>query len=100
MRKQEVSKQPKTKQRRSRGSQLGSFGIALLIACGLAGVRRWAPYYLEILELRAIDFRLQARGPIPVGDEVAIASIDEKSVAALGRWPWPRSYLATLISQL
>ncbi len=99
MNKHEVSNQPQ-KNRWRFSSRWASFGIALFIACGLAGVRREAPEYLELLELRAIDFRLQFRGLIPIGDEVVIASIDEKSVTDLGRWPWPRSLLATLISQL
>lgn len=100
MNKQVVSNQPQKKRRRRLGLRWASFGIALFLACGLAGVRREAPYYLELLELRAIDFRLQFRGSIPIGDEVVIAGIDEKSVTELGRWPWPRSRLATLISQL
>src|SRR5258705_13200593 len=99
MNKHEVHNRSQKKRRRF-SSRWASFGIALLIACGLAGVRREAPYYLELLELRAIDFRLQVRGSIPVGDEVVIAGIDEKSVSDLGRWPWPRSRLAMLISQL
>ena len=33
-------------------------------------------------------------------ERVVIAAIDEKSLAALGRWPWPRSLMADLIRKL
>jgi len=81
-------------------SSLILLGITLLLSLSFARMRLWAPYYLEVLELRAIDFRLQVRGPIQAGDEVAIIAIDEKSLREHGRWPWPRSHLATLISQV
>lgn len=81
-------------------TSLSLLGITLLLSFFFAGMRLWAPYYLELLELRAIDFRLQARGPVQAGDEVAIVAVDEKSLRERGRWPWPRSHLATLISQI
>ena len=31
---------------------------------------------------------------------IVIADIDEKSLAKLGRWPWPRNYIAKLVNQL
>jgi hypothetical protein len=77
MNKQVVSKQPQEKRRRRLSSRWASFGIALLLACGLAGVRREAPYYLELLELRASISRRNFRGSITIGDEVVIAGIDE-----------------------
>src|SRR4029077_5192219 len=42
----------------------------------------------------------QFRGRLNVGDHSAIISIDEKSLTELGRWPWPRSRLADLITKL
>src|SRR5262249_33168944 len=36
----------------------------------------------------------------PPGNQVVIVAVDEKSVAALGRWPWPRSILARLVTAL
>ena len=39
-------------------------------------------------------------GPVKPGPEVVIAAIDEKSIDALGRWPWPRKKLAQLVDKL
>lgn len=36
----------------------------------------------------------------PTPDDVVIIRIDDQSIQALGRWPWPRSVHATLIEQL
>lgn len=41
--------------------------------------------------------RLQPRAPHP---DIVIVAIDDKSLAALGRWPWPRSRHAELINRL
>jgi CHASE2 domain-containing sensor protein/signal transduction histidine kinase len=38
--------------------------------------------------------------PQPRPDDVVIISIDDDSIQAIGRWPWPRSVHATLIKQL
>lgn len=38
--------------------------------------------------------------PQPRPDDVVIISIDDDSIQAVGRWPWPRSVHATLIEQL
>ncbi len=38
--------------------------------------------------------------PQPRPNDVVIISIDDDSIQALGRWPWPRSVHATLINQI
>ncbi len=38
--------------------------------------------------------------PAPLADDVAIVAIDRKSLAALGRWPWPRAAHAEVIRKL
>ncbi len=58
----------------------------------------WKPDILEIAESHLIDIRFVNRGEISPGPETVIVAIDEKSVDALGQWPWPRSILATLLT--
>jgi adenylate cyclase len=55
---------------------------------------------LEAIELKILDTHFRIRGPLPPGGEVVIAAVDEKSLEAFGRWPWPRSRLAELIEFL
>ncbi len=52
------------------------------------------------LELRSIDWRFAWRGSIPATGEVVIVAIDEKSLNAEGRWPWPRKKIGELIDQI
>jgi len=59
-----------------------------------------SPTLLETIELNWLDLRFRARGPVAPGPAVVIAAIDEKSLAAEGRWPWPRSRIAALVDAL
>jgi CHASE2 domain-containing sensor protein len=55
---------------------------------------------LDVVELKTYDMRLRSGATrVPAG-QVTIAAIDEKSIAKLGRWPWPRTTFATLIERL
>jgi len=56
--------------------------------------------FLRFMELKALDLRMVSRGRLQPGGEVVIATVDEKSVTELGRWPWPRSLLAALVDAL
>lgn len=46
------------------------------------------------------DARLRATMPKTLDDRVVIIDIDEKSLAEVGRWPWGRNKLATLMDEL
>ena len=36
----------------------------------------------------------------PVDGRVVVIGIDDSSIARLGQWPWPRSYMAAVINTL
>ncbi|MEK7666358.1 MAG: adenylate/guanylate cyclase domain-containing protein, partial [Pseudomonadota bacterium] len=55
---------------------------------------------LDIIELKTYDIRLTMRPPPPGEPAVAIVAIDEKSLAAHGRWPWSRATMARLVERL
>jgi adenylate cyclase len=55
---------------------------------------------LDRIELNWLDLRFRTRGPIAPKPTVVLATIDEKSMQAEGRWPWPRSKIAALIDTL
>jgi len=46
------------------------------------------------------DARLRMTMPDTRDDRIAIVDIDEKSLAEIGRWPWSRDRMATLVEQL
>ncbi len=58
---------------------------------------------IDRLENLIYDMQLHAR---TLGDKkqpdtpVAIVDVDDKSIAKIGRWPWPRNILATLVTNL
>ena len=58
------------------------------------------PSFLELMELKVFDLRFLSRGTQKPGSEIAIATIDEKSLDELGRWPWPRTIIAQLVDKL
>lgn len=66
----------------------------------LAALRLAAPTPLEILDYKTLDFRHVVRGPLPAHPDVVIVGIDEDSLDAVGRWPWPRARIAMLIDVL
>jgi len=55
---------------------------------------------LDLIELRTYDLRFQSRGAMTPSPAVVLAMVDEKSLDAEGRWPWPRAKLARLVDAL
>lgn len=74
--------------------------VGAAIGLVLAGLRLAAPIPLEILDFKTLDFRHVIRGPLAPHPAVTIVAIDEESLAALGRWPWPRARIAKLVDAL
>ncbi|MCX5839241.1 MAG: serine/threonine-protein kinase [Deltaproteobacteria bacterium] len=58
---------------------------------------RWSP--LETLEYKFYDFGLFLRVK-PTAAPIAIVAIDDNSIEKIGRWPWPRAQIATMIALL
>jgi adenylate cyclase len=58
------------------------------------------PHAFEFIELKVLDLRMYSGQIAPPTGEVAIAAIDDKSIAELGQWVWPRKIMAELIQAL
>src|SRR6202521_1787790 len=73
--------------------------LALLI--GLAALRIADPAPVEELRVRTFDTfqRIDPRAKM-AKPPVAIVDIDEKSLAKLGQWPWQRTRIADLVTNL
>src|SRR5690349_16393892 len=74
--------------------------LGMTIATGLLFLNARYPSMLRVSELKAFDLRMHARAERKPLGEVAIVAIDDKSIAELGRWPWPRTTLARLTQAL
>jgi len=74
---------------------IGLLVTALVTAAYLVGVP-----LLDLLELKTYDMRLVASSTGQAPKQVAIVAVDEKSLAAVGRWPWSRRTVAQLVDRL
>src|SRR5436305_1711108 len=72
--------------------------VALLL--GFALVRIWDPPPIEELRLRTFDAFQLIDPRVKTIRPVTIVDIDEKSLAKLGQWPWPRTQLSDMIANL
>ena len=55
---------------------------------------------LNQVEQRFIDYRFQLKQSHHYEDPIIIVDIDTSSLKRLSKWPWPRSYYATIIKRL
>lgn len=75
--------------------------IALVLLVGLAHASGVFPLAsLGRLQLAIDDTRLRATLPGTRDERIVIVDIDERSLAAVGRWPWPRERIAALADEL
>ncbi|EJN14124.1 putative transmembrane sensor domain protein [Bradyrhizobium sp. YR681] len=80
------------------------FGFARLMCLALlvvfAGIRLWDPPPVQELRLRTFDMFQLIDPRHKTVRPVTIVDIDDKSLAKLGQWPWPRTRIADLIQNL
>src|SRR4051812_47395523 len=69
--------------------------FALLHATGILPIG-----VLQRLDDIIYDARLRATMPRTIDQRIVIVDLDEKSLAEVGRWPWSRNRLATLVDEL
>ncbi|NOT65231.1 MAG: adenylate/guanylate cyclase domain-containing protein [Methylotenera sp.] len=75
-----------------------SVAIMILMLLNANGVLNLSA--INKLENFAYDMRLNMLMPRTVDDRIVIIDVDEKSLKALGRWPWSRNKLASLVDKL
>jgi adenylate cyclase len=80
-------------------------GRVLLLAGGLPGLVAallclFQPAALTRLDYGLYDRMVRAAGTAPTSGRVVIVDVDEKSLAAVGQWPWPRGRVAELIERM
>jgi serine/threonine-protein kinase len=52
------------------------------------------------MELKMYDMRAKLRAGKPTTNDVVIVAVDDASIQQIGRWPWPRSYMAEMVDFL
>ncbi len=84
----------------ARATRRGSLLLAAGVVLALAVLYMLAPPFLALAELAVYNQQFRLRGVRPADARVVIVAIDEESLRARGRWPWPRSVLADLVRRL
>jgi adenylate cyclase len=74
--------------------------VCLALLVGLAALRIADPAAIEELRVRTFDTFQVIDPRVKTAKPVAIVDIDEKSLAKLGQWPWSRTRIADLITNL
>jgi adenylate cyclase len=74
--------------------------IGLVTVAAVTALKEYYPKAFEWAELKASDLRIYRDALHKPTGNVVIAAIDDKSIAELGRFPWPRSVEARLINAL
>ncbi|OIO66090.1 MAG: adenylate/guanylate cyclase domain-containing protein [Zetaproteobacteria bacterium CG_4_9_14_3_um_filter_49_83] len=58
------------------------------------------PYFAELIELKSLDERFVVRGPITPNKHVVIVAVDNNSLTEVGRWPWSRDKISTIVDKI
>jgi HD-GYP domain-containing protein (c-di-GMP phosphodiesterase class II) len=81
-------------------------GRRLVLLCGVApalltvALALSRPASLTQLDRRIYDGMLRSVPTIPPDNRVFIVDIDDRSLAAIGQWPWSRDVMARLVTRL
>jgi len=74
-----------------------TLGISLTLLTLFFFLLVWGP--LESLERSFYDLRVSMNVK-PTTAPIAVVVIDDASITKLGRWPWPRAYIGTMVNLL
>jgi adenylate cyclase len=74
--------------------------VCLALLIGLAALRIADPAPVEEVRVRTFDTFQRIDPRVKTVRPVTIVDIDEKSLAKLGQWPWPRTRIADLVTNL
>lgn len=74
--------------------------MALALVAGLVALRIWDPAPLATLRNVVFDTFQIVRPHESPERNVVIVDVDEKSLAELGQWPWPRTLVSDLVDKV
>lgn len=74
--------------------------ITLIVTALFVFLSLETPLFIEFLEAKTFDMRFIVRGDREPAGDIVIVAIDDESLAKVGRWPWSREKVATLIEKI
>ena len=78
----------------------------IVLLCGLAAATLtvafavYRPAFLAQMDDRAYDTLARSASVAPADARIAIVDVDERSLSAIGQWPWRRDLIAQLITRV
>lgn len=84
-------------ERHQRWFRLPMVGVLTVLAVLLAVVR---PSIIQQIEYKTLDERFVLRGPQKPSVPVVVVAVDNASVDAVGRWPWPRDVIGRIVQRV
>jgi adenylate cyclase len=78
------------------------YSLGLLILLILLGhvAGRYEIVFIDALDRLIYDTKIKATMLQDIDERIVILDIDERSLAEVGRWPWRRDRMATLVNTL
>ncbi|MES2538581.1 MAG: adenylate/guanylate cyclase domain-containing protein [Pseudomonadota bacterium] len=78
------------------------YSLGLLVLLVLLGhaIKSHELSFVNALDRLIYDTKVKASMPQDIDERIVILDIDEKSLAEIGRWPWQRDRMATLVNKL
>jgi adenylate cyclase len=76
------------------------FVVSILLAVFFSGIKIFYPHTIEKFYNNLKDFMFNFRGAKETTGQVVIVDIDEKSLKALGQWPWSRDHFSQILQNL
>ena len=74
--------------------------LCLVLLIGFAALRAADPAPVEEIRVRTFDFFQRIDPRQKTARPVTIVDIDDKSLEKFGQWPWPRTRIADLVTEL
>jgi len=74
--------------------------LGLLSSLFIFSITFFFPNIFRDWELKTYDYRIRFRGGIETYPDIVLIDIDDRSIDAIGRWPWDRSVHARMINTL
>jgi adenylate cyclase len=76
-----------------------ALGVAIMLVAAAQIVGVFPSTLVDRIDLFAYEMRMKLQ-PVRSDDRIVIVDIDEKSLAEVGRWPWSRDVIASLVDRM
>lgn len=77
-----------------------AIGLAVLAVFLAHALNLWRLDLVDASERYLYDFRVRLFMPNTIDERIVIVDLDERSLAEVGRWPWGRQHVASLLDAL